>query len=123
MRRDRLCPALASIAVITTISSLALILTATSRREERLMMATYFQQKEAEALVAAREERYIADLAEGKVRSPILPFLNPIGMPEPHRVAAAADDARAVEYGRIARKYDDAAARPWRPVDLSVRRP
>jgi hypothetical protein len=82
-------------------------------------MAAYYQQKQAEALNAARDERYVADLAEGKVHSPILPFLNPIGNSEPHRAAAAANDERAIKYWRISQQYEHAAARPWRSVELA----
>jgi hypothetical protein len=96
---------------------------AVARRDERLRMAAYYQQKGAECLNAAREERDIADLVEGKVHSPILPFLNPLGKPGPHRLAAALHDDRAIHYGRMSREYDDAAARPWRAVALTADSP
>ncbi|MGO9469605.1 MAG: hypothetical protein ACLQIB_25120 [Isosphaeraceae bacterium] len=100
-----------------------LLITAASRRDERLVMAAYYQQKGAELLNASREEAYIADLAEGKVTSAILPFLNPIGDAESHRVAAAAHADRATRYGRMSSEYEAAAAQPWRSVDLSLRTP
>jgi len=103
--------------------AVVVLATAAARRNERGMMAAYYQQREVESRNAATEERHVADLAEGKVQSPILPFLNPIGEPMPHRVAAAAHDQRAIHFGRIARVYDDAAARPWRSVDLSAGSP
>jgi hypothetical protein len=115
--------ALPFIAIMTAFSLIAVLATRYARRENRLMMAAYYQQKEAEALVAAREERYVADLAEGTAQSPILPFLKPIGKAEPHRVAAAAHDRRAFEYGRISREFDHAAARPWRSIDVTLTSP
>ncbi len=119
MRFHRIGSALQLIAIFVATSSIALWLMASARRDERLIMAAYYQQKEAESLKAASEERHIADLADGKVGSPILPFLNPIGEPGPHRVAAIVNDDKAIQYGRMSREYTDAAARPWRSVNLT----
>jgi len=107
--------------LVTAILSIVVLAIAGMRREKRLMISAYYQQKEAESLAAARQERYVADLAAGEVNSPILPFLNPIGKPERHRARAAEHDERATEYGRISQDYDDAAARPWQAVDVFVR--
>jgi hypothetical protein len=123
MRFRQLGYALPLIATIAAGLSFVLLVLAASSHEERLMMAAYYQQKEAESINSSREEAYVADLAEGKVTSPILPFLNPIGDPEPHRVAAAAHEQRANEYGRMSREYEAAAVRPWQSVDLVSRRP
>ncbi len=123
MRIHRSGSSLPLIAIVTAIScSVALAMTA-ARREERLMMAAYYQQKEAEALDAVRHEIYLADLAAGKAQSPILPFLNPIGEPGPHRATAAVNGELAIQYARMSRAFDHAAARPWRSVDLSVNLP
>jgi hypothetical protein len=123
MRFHRLRAAWRSIAIASAVSCLAVWLVAAARRDERLLMAAYYEQKAAESLNAAREKRSIADLAEGKVSSPILPFLNPIARPEPHRLAAAAHDERAARYRRLCQIYDEAAARPWQLVDRTGRAP
>jgi hypothetical protein len=119
MRFPRLRYALISVASLAAGLSFVLLAMAAYRREERLKMAAYFQQKAAESLHASREEAYVADLAEGKVTSPILPFLNPIGDPRPHRVAAAAHEEHATQYFRMSTEYEAAADRPWRSVELS----
>lgn len=123
MRFHRLVAAFPSIALVVAVFCVAVCWIATARRHERLLMAAYYDQKAAESLNAARVERSIADLAEGKISSPILPFLNPIGRPEPHRFAAALDEERAVRYDQISQIYDEAAARPWRPIDLTGNAP
>ena len=119
MRFPRLRYALMLVAILAAGLSFVLSATAAYRREERLKMAAYYQQKAAESLHASREEAYVADLAEGKVTSPILPFLNPIGDPWPHRAAAAAHEEHATQYRRMSTEYEAAADRPWRSVDLS----
>jgi hypothetical protein len=116
MRFQQFRSAVACVALIATAFCLLALATV---RDERLMMAAYYQQKQAESLNAATKEDHVADLAEGKAHSAVLPFLNPIGEPGPHRVAATEHEARAIQYGRIGWAYRDAAARPWRSVDIS----
>ena len=111
--------ALMSVASLAVVLSFVLLATAAYRREERHKMAAYYQQKAAESLNASRNEAYVADLAEGKVTSPILPFLNPIADPTAHRVAAAAHEEDATRYLRTSTEYEAAAHRPWRSVGLS----
>jgi hypothetical protein len=123
MQSRRFVTGLASLAIISAILCAIALAAVTARREERLLMSAHYQQKAAESLIAARTERFTADLAEGKIQSPILPFLNPIGEPGPHRAAAAASEARSIEYSRIGRQYEDAASRPWRSVDAATRLP
>jgi len=123
MRFRRLRSAWPLFATIAAGLSVTLLMTAGARRDERLVVAAYYQQKRAELLNASREEAYIADLAEGKVTSPILAFLNPIGDAESHRAAAAAHADRATRYGQMSSEFEAAAARPWRLVDVSLRSP
>jgi hypothetical protein len=120
MRFHRLRSALPLVAIAAAALGIGLSAIAARRREERLMMAAYYQQKESESLNAGVQERHIADLAEGKAESPVLSFLNPIGDPAPHRLAAAVHDAQAIYYRGLSIQYDLAAARPWRSVDPSV---
>jgi hypothetical protein len=122
-RLRRIRQALPLIVTIAAGSSLLLWAATTYRREHHRNLAAYYLQRAAESHRASREEAYVADLAEGKVSSPILPFLNPIGDPGQHRVAAAAHTERATRFRRMSSEYDAAADRPWESVNLAVRIP
>jgi hypothetical protein len=122
-RLRRFSDALPFIVTIATGSSLLLSATITHHREQHRNLAAYYLQRAAESQRASRVEAYVADLAEGKVTSPILPFVNPIGDPGPHRVAAAAHEERATRYSRMSSEYDAAADRPWGSVNLPARIP
>jgi hypothetical protein len=122
-RFRRIRQALPWIGTIAAVSSLLLWAAATHHREHHRDLAAYYQQRAAEAERASREEADVADLAEGKVTSPILPFLNPIGDPGRHRVASAAHSERATRYRRMSSEYKAAADRPWGSVNLPARTP
>jgi hypothetical protein len=122
-RLRRIRQALPLIVTIAAGSSLLLWAATTYRREHHRNLADYYQQRAAESHRASLEEAYVADLAEGKVSSPILPFLNPIGDPGPHRVAAVAHEECATRYRRMSSEYDEAADRPWGSVNLPARVP
>jgi len=123
MRFPRLRYALMLVAILAAGLFFVVMAMAAYRRQERLEMAAYYQQKAAESLHASREEAYVADLAERTVTSPIVPFLNPIGDPWPHRVAAAAHQEHATQYCRMSTEYEAAADRPCRSVDLPSHKP
>ena len=91
--------ALPMTAIIAAGLSLGLLAIGAGRREHRLILAAFDQQKAGVLIQASRQERKIADLADGKATSPILPFLNPIGSAAPHRALAAAYDESAALSG------------------------